>query len=207
VSASGIGPFTYQWYKNGLLLTGATSNTYSTNKNGSYYCRVKNENILLTSGISVITFNPIIVSQSPSVSNYKPYPYNAVVAADGVELKYEWYKGSVKINNQTSNTISISSDGNYYCKVYNDNSFVNSETISVEFRPIGVGAPSYSSSLNRLSINADGTGTVFYQWQKNQVNIPGANQRELTPSGSGSYRVIVTDQYPHTAVISESITV
>lgn len=63
VSASGIAPFTYQWKKNGVNITGATSSTYSIASAtladaGNYSATVTNSFGNATSNNAVLTVNP-----------------------------------------------------------------------------------------------------------------------------------------------------
>ena len=42
-----------------------------------------------------------------------------------------------------------------------------------------------------LRVNAEGTGSMEYQWMRDDVEIPGANKSELTVSSPGRYAVLV----------------
>jgi glucose/arabinose dehydrogenase len=63
VSASGIQPFSYQWQKNGVAISGATSSTYTiasatTNDAGNYSCVVSNSYGSTNSTAATLTVNP-----------------------------------------------------------------------------------------------------------------------------------------------------
>ncbi|MBC7486888.1 MAG: PQQ-dependent sugar dehydrogenase [Cytophagaceae bacterium] len=63
VSASGLAPFTYQWKKNGVNITGATASTYSISSAviadaGNYTVTVTNTNGNVTSNAAVLNVNP-----------------------------------------------------------------------------------------------------------------------------------------------------
>lgn len=65
VAVSGTAPFTYQWMKNGVNITGATASTYALDNTqlsaeGSYSVQVTNSAGSVTSSVSVLTVEPII---------------------------------------------------------------------------------------------------------------------------------------------------
>jgi len=76
VTASGTPPFQYQWYKNGILIQGSTSSTYTTptltlsNNGNTYYCKVSHCNGAnqVTSNTAVLTVISPCIYSTPSVS-------------------------------------------------------------------------------------------------------------------------------------------
>lgn len=58
VGVSGDGPFTYQWYRNGTVLTGATQSSYATNGTlntyGEYFVRLQNPAGAATSAVASV---------------------------------------------------------------------------------------------------------------------------------------------------------
>src|SRR5271170_7662640 len=85
VTASGSGPLTYQWYKNGVAISGATSSTYTTpgtvaGDNGAVFTVVvSNAAGSVTSGPATLTVqSPAPLAKSIVPSNATP-PYNAAV--------------------------------------------------------------------------------------------------------------------------------
>jgi hypothetical protein len=85
VTASGTGPLTYQWYKNGVAISGATSSTYTTpptvaGDNGAVFTvTVSNSTGSATSGPATLTVQtPAPLAKSIVPSTATP-PYNAPV--------------------------------------------------------------------------------------------------------------------------------
>src|SRR5882724_1999139 len=85
VTASGTGPLTYQWYKNGVAISGATSNTYTTpatvagDTGAVFTVTVSNSTGSATSGPATLTVQvPAPVAASIVPSNATP-PYKASV--------------------------------------------------------------------------------------------------------------------------------
>jgi len=73
VAATGTAPLTYQWYKNGTAVSGATGNslTYSastTSNTGSYYCVVKNPGSTATSSTASLKIAAVVSTGSAQIS-------------------------------------------------------------------------------------------------------------------------------------------
>ena len=134
-TATGTGPLTYQWYKNGVLISGATSSTYTTpattngDNNASYTVVVSNAAGSVTSAPAILTVTPV----SPNVTVADVAPAIAVqplslavnpgktatffVTATGTApLTYQWYRDGVPVTGATANTYTTpettSSDNN-----------------------------------------------------------------------------------------------
>jgi len=108
VVASGGTPFTYQWQKNGVNITGATDNTYvlpkTTEANaGSFRCVVTNGTGTVTSAMAVLTVQPfnarpvpriltLLSSLTWSVFDQVSFSGSATDAEDGVlpTSAYKW---------------------------------------------------------------------------------------------------------------------
>lgn len=66
VTATGVGPFTYQWLRNGDPVTGATNSSLSTTTYGSYAVTVTNAFGTSTSGQALVAFPSRLVNLSTS---------------------------------------------------------------------------------------------------------------------------------------------
>lgn len=73
VAATGTAPMTYQWYKNGTAISGATASTltYSsstTSNTGNYYCVVKNPGSSATSSTAALQIVATVSTGSAQIS-------------------------------------------------------------------------------------------------------------------------------------------
>ncbi len=113
VQVDGTSPFTYQWFRNGVAISGATSSTYITNKltlqdNGSkYYCQVSNVvNAVLSREIVIIVKRP--TSRTIVVTG-------ELYDKDGIAVGY---KNSAKMDFQVKLYPSILSDSIVYTEQF-----------------------------------------------------------------------------------------
>ena len=134
-AANGLAPYSYQWQKNGVNISGATSATYTktaaTGDNGTYTCIVKdsaNPQNSITSASCAVTLNtlPTVTTQPPatlSVATGAPISIGPVQASGGVTpYTYQWSKNGVTISGATSATFTKAAAdsgdvGLYVCRV------------------------------------------------------------------------------------------
>lgn len=215
------GTFTYQWNKDGVAIQGATNVDYIVNNAqvsnaGSYSCTVVNS----ISKLEVTSFpNVVTVRKAPSITKD---PVAASVCEDEsatftitsdvtTDVQYQWYKGDTRINTLSQPSLILNKTtaldtGLYYAIVIDacgaDTSLPARLTIkaktSITTQP--------RASLNLtdgstiiLSVTAEGSGTLQYQWFKDGVELTGANSKlatlvisDITWRDRGSYTVRVT---------------
>jgi gliding motility-associated-like protein len=181
---------TYQWFRDGAILTGETGQSINITQAGSYTVSVSGGNCAATSSAFVVTeFNPVIVSQggSTQICNGNPVIMN-VSGGDS----YQWLLNGNPINGATSATYSASTAGNYSV-------IVSSGTCNVTTAvfPVSIVNPTISSA-NGLNVICDGgnillnaSGGTNYQWFFNGVAITGATNPTFTANQTGSYTVQV----------------
>ena len=136
VTATGEGPYTYQWYDNDVLMSGKTTASLSVNNvlanNGhNYHCVVDGACKSAESNKALFTVNEDvrITTQPVSVSVSDDAPFVTFsVDATGTNLSYQWYKNSSSLGTYATaktKTLTIpKSDFNsgdiYLCKVKGD---------------------------------------------------------------------------------------
>lgn len=213
---------TFQWFKDGSAIAGATDSNYVINNAqataaGSYWCVVTGACApAATSTICAVTvaIRPRITAQ-PQPLDVCPGTNNTVsVSAVGNNLAYQWYKDGVLINGATSSSLAFnnydySMNGQYYCLVRSDIPNPNNCAISVQsatirvsgFRPPVVatqpkGAEVCAGTSATLVATFNGTG-LSYQWFKDGQAITGQTANVIVLSGAkasdaGRYVVVAT---------------
>jgi hypothetical protein len=114
VTASGTSPLAYQWRKNGTVISGATSASYTTppatagDNGAAFSVAVSNGVGSVTSGNAILTVlnaatAPSITSQPTNATvNAGASATFSVVASGTAPLSYQWRKNSVAISGATS---------------------------------------------------------------------------------------------------------
>jgi DNA-binding beta-propeller fold protein YncE len=141
------------------------------------------------------------------------------VIAEGLDLTYQWYKGTQALSGKTSSSLTINpvsptDAGNYSVVVQNPQGNRTSRTLKLEVYPL----PAITSQPTNAEVkegqkatfNVTATGTnLVYQWRRGTAPIGGANSRTLTLTGVtlsdiGNYNVVVSNGAG--SVTSQSVT-
>jgi glucose/arabinose dehydrogenase len=216
VSAGGTEPLTYQWLKNNTNLPGATGRSFSI---AAASAQDAGEYSVMVSGLcgSVIsTVAALTVNSAPGIS--APLAAHTVcpgasvsfaVTATGTgPLTYQWRKNGGNLPGATGTTYQLAAatagDAGTYevvvtgaCGSFTSNgaSLTVNTPVSISAEPgnqtVCAGAPV------TLSVAADGTGPLTYQWRKNSVPLSGATGSayqiaSASVADSGVYDAIVT---------------
>ncbi|MCK6445055.1 MAG: immunoglobulin domain-containing protein [Planctomycetes bacterium] len=212
-TASGTGPFTYQWKKNGVAIGGATSSSYAigsvvSGDAGSYTCVVSNACGPFETGAGVLTVSIATTASVPANQTVCPgglASFQTTAAGSG-PYTYQWKKDGVAISGAISSQLNLinvqaSDAGTYSVLVTGScNSVEPSATLVVNV-PTSASTPTSQTvcpgGAATFSTTAGGTGPFTYQWKKDGVAIGGANTSSLTLSNAQSgdqatYSVLVT---------------
>jgi alpha-tubulin suppressor-like RCC1 family protein len=209
VTAGGTEPLSYQWNFHGTNIDGATNTTLvltnvQFSQAGNYSMLVTNSYGSTNSATAVLTVlaPPAItvqpVSQTVLAGSNVTF---AVTATGAAPLSYQWYFGSTaladggRISGSATNLLTISnllgSDaGNYSVLVTN---LVGSATstgavLTVLSPPVIQTQPVGRSVVlgQAASFSAVASGVTSYQWQLNNVDIPGATNSTYAISAAGT---------------------
>jgi hypothetical protein len=152
----------YQWFKDNVLIPGATSNTYQTNQAGTFHVLINQGGC--SSNSSSITLNPqsfnasIDLLELPQVNIIIPGETKVItVTTDATTPTYEWYFNGVLMPSETSSSLSTSVAGDYKVVINQTSGCVFSKIILFRLKE-GVNAKDIP---NVISPNNDG---VNDQW-------------------------------------------
>ncbi len=199
VVASGQAPLSYQWFKNGAPISGATGSSYTispatSSDAGTYTVTVSNSLGSVTSSNSVLSVisPPVIVTQPTAKTVNIGDTLTLSVTATGTGLSYQWYKNNAPISGAVSSTYTATaradSAGQYFVRVTNVKGVtVQSTTVVVTV----VGPPTITAQPTSVTVGAGATatftvtatttaGSLTYQWYKNGAEISGATGASYT---------------------------
>ncbi|MEJ6080057.1 putative Ig domain-containing protein [Vibrio sp. 1-Bac 57] len=210
----GLGSFNYQWLRDGVAISGATTSSYMlddadvgsvisyqvsyTDAQGTLET-ITSEQTIAVANINDLPTGTISITGTATVGNTLTVN-NDLLDQDGLGvINYQWQRNGIDIVGATENTYTITvSDDNQTLKVvasYTDlhgtSEVVVSETTATvtgsNYIPTGSvfinGTPKQGETLNAdtSALNdPDGLGTFSYQWQRNGINISGANSASYT---------------------------
>ncbi len=218
VVATGTEPFTYQWYKDGQPIAGATDDTFtidplSAADSGEYHAVVTN---LCDQDVS----DPVtlVVDEPPQIVTH---PAPAIIAhgqthvfcvtVDGTEpFEYQWRKNGVNIVGATANCYEASEAGMYACVVTNRCDVVVSNAAGLTIAPrlivsataappgVRLGNPS------TLTAAADrGLAPYAYLWSTGATTAAIV----VTPTENTVYTVTASDALGQTATTDVTVVV
>jgi iron-sulfur cluster repair protein YtfE (RIC family) len=202
-----------QWYNNGVLVSGATSQTYTASAGGTYTCTVTSNGC--TSAISnsiVVTVNPIPSAPVISASSATTFCSGGSVILNSSTISgNQWYKDGVVISGATSQTYTATTSGTYTSKVTtNSCTSVASNAIIIIVNAIPtaptITAGSGTTFCSGGSVILTSSSSTGNQWYNNGVLISGATNQTYTVSPSGTYTCTVTSS-GCTSIASNSIVV
>src|ERR1700677_2612498 len=187
VTASGSATLTYQWFKGGVAISGATSSTYTTpatvtGDSGSLFT------VTVSNSLGTVTSNPATLTVTTAANTLPVITKQPVsqTATGAGPLTYQWFLGGVAISGATSSsyttppTVSGNSGSVFTVTVTNAGGTVTSTpaTLTVNSAPLIVTQPANQTvsvgQTATFSVTAAGTGPFTYQWYKGGVAIGGA---------------------------------
>jgi hypothetical protein len=233
VEATGSG-LNYQWMKDqtpvdntDIRISGITSSKLVISDiteadAGEYYCIVSNTCDTKESNVAIISINPEVEITSISADQDRCETQTATfsVTTNLSGLNYQWYKGSVALENVgnisgtksanlTLSNLSVTDEGRYSCRVWDGctSDFSSEINLTINTTTIITAEPQDMSLCEggAAFFEVEATGTnLNYQWEKDGnplVNaaghISGSNDRVLvvsnvSPSDNGVYRCVIS---------------
>jgi beta-galactosidase len=222
-ATGGTASLTFQWYKNGTAITGATNASYTTpattsaDNNSSYYVIVTDSLGHATSSSATLTVDAaasvVITTQPQSQTGYVGQTLQlSVVATGSPTLSYQWQRNGTAIVGATSSSFTTAvltaanSGDSYAVVVSNPVNSVTSSAAALTVNPaVAPGITQQPVSLSVLAndpaaftVGVSGSSPFTYQWQLNGVNLLGANAAtfsifQVQSTNVGNYTVVVSN--------------
>ncbi|KAA3629109.1 MAG: T9SS C-terminal target domain-containing protein [Bacteroidetes bacterium] len=209
----------YQWYHNGELIEGATSQTYEAGAPGSYYVQVEHEGEMINSNILNLSFVEISLTGALSGDNS-----SIILSTEEGMDSYQWLSGSDPENlspidgaNASTYTATITSEYLYYAA----EATINGCTVRTNARPVVdalfmVPSITVSADTNSYNVVCEDTPVTFstsdnystYRWLRDGFDAYSENSSITVSYGyqEGNYSVEVSNsEWPEITITSESL--
>lgn len=205
---------TYAWYRNGTVISGATSSSYTATTAGSYTVMVSNGSCSNTSAATSVTVGtaPTATISSSLGLSFCSGSSTVLSTTTGTGLTYAWYRNGTLISGATASTYTASTAGSYTVTVTNGGCSATSSALvlAMSTAPTATITASAGTSLcaGTSTVLSTATGTGFtYVWSRNGTTISGATSASYTASAAGSYTVTVSNGVCSTTSAATSVTV
>ncbi len=189
----------YQWYKNGAEITGATASTYEATATAAYtVAGVNNDGAGAQSPAKNVTIVQCNVPdaagtiQGASLNECGETSVRLAIAEITGATSYQWYKDGATITGATDTVYTATQSGSYTVEGVN----INGAGAKSPVKVVGI---SDCVTINGADVNACGATSVAlsitipnatsYQWYKNATVITGATSSSYAATASGTYSV------------------
>ncbi|MFM7839823.1 MAG: MBG domain-containing protein, partial [Chitinophagaceae bacterium] len=197
VVAAGEG-LTYQWQKEGVNISQATSATYYATEAGNYQVVVTGDCGTVTSAsVQVALRTATSITSQPIGADLCPgLTLSLSVTAVGDNITYQWKRDGAVITNATNSSYTATIAGTYTVDVVGTCGSTTSASAVLRFKTVTsitsqpTGATICPGSTQALSVQAVGEG-LSYQWQKDGQPIALATSSIFSATDAGSYTVVV----------------
>lgn len=190
----------YQWLRNGVVVPGANTASFTATLAGSYRVRITAGSCSDSSAAVVVTVNaaPGAMATAAGPTTFCQGGSVQLNANTGVGFVYQWLLNNNPIAGAASSSFTASATGNYRVRITNSTGCFDTSTViavNVQSRPGATVTPAGPTSFcpgGSVVLNANtGTG-LSYVWQRNGVNVAGATTSSIQATQAGDYRVLVS---------------
>lgn len=188
--------YVYQWRRNGSIINGAISSSYTATTAGTYALTIFSGACQGTQSVQVTELAPPTATiTSGGIASFCEGGSILLNADIGSLYTYQWYKNGVAETGATAPAYSATTSGNYAVKVSAGNNCEATSAlfaVTVRDSPVaGVtasGATSFCSG-NSVILLANDANDYSHQWYRNDVLINGSTQSLYEATISGRYTV------------------
>ena len=191
-ASAGTG-YSYQWYKNSTIITGAVADSYTATESGSYTVKVSAGSACeVTSAATVVTVNttPLAAITAGGALTFCSGGTLTLTASNAAGYTHQWYNGASPINGATQPALDVTASGSYSVRTTLGPCSATSATSTVTVLPTPVVSITPASSvIQKFDMQTlAGSGASSYNWSAHPAYV---NSTFTT----GSYRPLTTTTY------------
>lgn len=195
--STNAGPYSRQWYKNGVAINGATALTYTATTAGDYFVMLTDAaGCAVASVIKTVTINEFpVINLTPSGTVNYCSGDTVVVYADSLPgYTFQWKKNNVNIAGATQRSYAVTQSGTFSVRVTSACGKVSKDSLVCNkiFNPAAVITPNGPTTFctgSSVTLNANTFTGVSYQWKKDGLNFNNNLSYTIT-GGSGAFAVL-----------------
>lgn len=192
--------YSYQWFKDGAAITGATSSSYVATSAGLYHIQVSSMGgtcVGVSAEVLVESELPVVTISSPDGTNLCASGTLLLSTDFSPDFSYQWYKDGFAIIGATTSSLLVTLPGNYVVVAGIASCIDTSSAVAIiNTNPIATMSSDGDPDLcfnTSITLNASTGIGYLYQWMEDGVLIPGATTSSLTALSVGFYEVIVSN--------------
>lgn len=182
----------HQWFKDGTLISGETSNTISLTEEGSFFAQIDNAGCIQTTDTVVLNFENLL---SAEINNTSP---GMICLGDSLTLntdagfsEYRWFFNDNLITTTTDNFINISEEGSYSVLINpssscTDTSALFNVVVNSPMELAILSSDSFNICQNESATIIADPGFSNYQWFIDGAPIS-VNNNEVSVNQAGNY--------------------
>ena len=201
-NVSPAGTYGYEWYKDNVVIPGATSNSYTAVASGAYFVKVNGSSCIgqsQTVNVSIQNIAPFAITAAGSSS---------ICINDSVRLSVpsttysiEWLLNGVPLAGNTTTGYFAKTAGDYTVRMYsplNASCSRLSPAVTVQVKPAPAAAISPNGNINicigqKATITHTAVAGNTYKWYNGATIVNGETGNDLTTGTAGSYQLLVTN--------------
>ncbi len=189
LQTAGGGKITYQWYKDGNAIAGATNRFYRIKTSGTFKVTLTGGGCTINSNDTVVAFINESASVTPNGSaGLCPGDTLKFLATGDAGSTFSWFRNSNSIPGANTANLAATQTGNYSCVISLSTCSYQSPNVVVTLFPAAA-VPSIVQNGNNLASSISGTS---YTWYLNNSTVVG-NTQFIYGWSTGFYKVVVTD--------------
>jgi gliding motility-associated-like protein len=186
----------YQWYKDGNAVQGATTRNFVASSSGIYSVILSNSTGCKDTSRSVTVSVTTVIDTTLTLSGPTELcAGGSVIITVPPNFNYVWYRNGAPIANESANQLLVTGTGVYFA-VMSAGTTCSDTTRTV---PVTIANPvdttvtiSGSTSLcNGQSVTFSAAAGLTYQWRRDGNPIQGQTTQQFTANAAGAYSVIL----------------
>jgi|GEM_PF-1535177 len=192
----------YQWYRNGVVIAGATGSTHATNLPGAYKVNIVTGPCRSdTSDEVTVTVVPVPqATLTASVLDICDGDTTVIMASTAPGYSYTWHHNGSTVAGAQGASLPVYLTGNYSVTVSNGGCVATSLPLHLTVHPMPVVnlLPSGSQGLcpgDTIHFNTPPGSSYTYLWHHNGLPVPNQVSNTYSATAPGTYQVTVSAPY------------